>query len=310
LSNEVLLWKQLCHRRILPLYGVSVELFQPSYCIISPWMQNGDIGSFLRKSNESRFQKKLYLVSCIHLGLSYLHGLDPPIVHGDIKGSNVLISDDFHCCLADFGLSVIETQTQSNNNSSSAHIRGSIRWLAPELMNPDTVPTGTGYSKTRDIYAFGCTVVEVLTGRPPFPEYKMDLHVMIQVLKGNRPPRPWQCSEELWALIQQCWSERIIDRPLAGVVFDRLTSLAPSPPTPPYSAGIQCSEGLFNSCLFDFQSDFIDLPCAKYSGLDDLSLSFDLSVRHSDGSAISGITWDEADLLNAWKEYQLRQSLN
>ncbi|THU92119.1 kinase-like protein, partial [Dendrothele bispora CBS 962.96] len=204
LCNEVLLWRQLRHQRILPLYGVNVELFQPSYCIISPWMQNGDIGSFLRKSNESRFDEKLNLIREIAEGLSYLHGLDPPIVHGDIKGSNVLISDDFHCCLADFGLSFIETQ--SNNTSSSAHIHGSVRWLAPELMNPDIVPTETGCSKTRDIYAFGCTVVEVLTGRPPFPEYKMDLHVMIQVLKGNRPPRPRECFEELWTLIQRCWS--------------------------------------------------------------------------------------------------------
>ncbi|THU92124.1 kinase-like protein [Dendrothele bispora CBS 962.96] len=86
LSNEVLLWKQLRHRCILPLYGVNMELFQPSYCIVSPWMQNGDINSFLRKSNESRFDKKLKLIREIAEGISYLHGLNPPIVHGDIKG--------------------------------------------------------------------------------------------------------------------------------------------------------------------------------------------------------------------------------
>ncbi|THU92125.1 kinase-like protein, partial [Dendrothele bispora CBS 962.96] len=139
---------------------------------------------------------------------------------------NVLISDDLHCCLADFGLSVIETQTQSLDISNSAHNRGSTRWLAPELMNPPTDPASTegGRSKKRDIYAFGCTVIEVLTGQPPFPECKMDIHVMMQVLRDNRPPRPQECPEDLWTLIQQCWSDRPTDRPRANELFKRLKS--------------------------------------------------------------------------------------
>ncbi|KAF5373016.1 hypothetical protein D9758_001463 [Tetrapyrgos nigripes] len=226
LSNEVLIWKQLHHQHILPLYGVNMELFQPSYCIISPWMSNGDIGSFLRKSaSESSVDRKIGLITEIAEGLNYLHGLDPPVIHGDIKGSNVLISDDLHCRLADFGLSMIETQTQSHSITSSANNRGSIRWLAPELINPDSVHTDLAGSKTRDIYAFACTIVEVLTGRPPFPEYKMDLHVMIQVLKGNRPARPSDCSDEVWTLIQRCWSERLTERLSAVEVVKALKSM-------------------------------------------------------------------------------------
>ncbi|KAF5338827.1 hypothetical protein D9758_012084 [Tetrapyrgos nigripes] len=224
LSNEVLIWKQLHHRHILPLYGVNMELFQPSYCIVSPWMSNGDIGSYLDKSaaTDSTFERKVKLITEIAEGLSYLHELDPPVIHGDIKGSNVLISEDFHCRLADFGLSAIETQTQSYNVTNSAQNRGSIRWLAPELMNPNSVHTTLGCSKTRDIYAFGCTVVEILTGKPPFPEYKMELHVMIQVLSGTRPPRPAECTDELWDLIERCWDESLSQRPGAGWILNIL----------------------------------------------------------------------------------------
>ncbi|KAJ4485308.1 hypothetical protein J3R30DRAFT_3438726 [Lentinula aciculospora] len=50
LSKEVILWRQLKHPNILPFLGVNTELFAPSYCIVSPWMSNGDIMTYSRKS--------------------------------------------------------------------------------------------------------------------------------------------------------------------------------------------------------------------------------------------------------------------
>ncbi|KAE9396549.1 hypothetical protein BT96DRAFT_777902, partial [Gymnopus androsaceus JB14] len=48
LSKEVLLWRQLNHPNILPFLGINTELFSPSFCIVSPWMSNGDIMSYAR----------------------------------------------------------------------------------------------------------------------------------------------------------------------------------------------------------------------------------------------------------------------
>ncbi|KAK0190043.1 hypothetical protein F5146DRAFT_1139567 [Armillaria mellea] len=73
--------------------------------------------------------------------------------------------DGLRCCLADFGLSLF---AESQALESSYRMRkGSTRWLAPEYLNPHAVIDRT-YITARDTYAYGCTVVEIYTGKPPF----------------------------------------------------------------------------------------------------------------------------------------------
>ncbi|KIK65940.1 hypothetical protein GYMLUDRAFT_952936 [Collybiopsis luxurians FD-317 M1] len=85
LGKEVLLWRQLNHPNILPFLGINTELFPPTFCIVSPWMSNGDIISYSRKSPLDLNTKLKHMIQ-IAEGLEYLHGLDPPVVHGDLKG--------------------------------------------------------------------------------------------------------------------------------------------------------------------------------------------------------------------------------
>ncbi|KAG7094838.1 hypothetical protein E1B28_005647 [Marasmius oreades] len=81
--QEALIWTQLRHPNILPLLGVNTELFPSGFCLVSPWMGNGDIVSFLKLNPN---HDKLQPICEIMAGLEYLHTLPPPIVHGDIKG--------------------------------------------------------------------------------------------------------------------------------------------------------------------------------------------------------------------------------
>lgn len=68
---------------------------------------------------------------------------------------NILVSDDLRCCLADFGLSgLIQSQI-----SSSVGQQGTFRWMAPEIFAPDAFPACE--PEARDIYALGCTILEV-----------------------------------------------------------------------------------------------------------------------------------------------------
>ncbi|KAJ7575854.1 kinase-like domain-containing protein, partial [Mycena floridula] len=87
----------------------------------------------------------------------YLHEFTPCIVHADIRGANILVRDDGHCVLADFGLaSVSGTQSLA---TSSVGSKGSVRWLCPEVL-----PTLASQQKphpSRDIYTYGCTALEV-----------------------------------------------------------------------------------------------------------------------------------------------------
>ncbi|KAF9022901.1 hypothetical protein BDZ89DRAFT_956203, partial [Hymenopellis radicata] len=81
--HEALLWRQLRHPSILPFFGVNDKLFAPRLCLISPWMENGTIVEFLKRNPQHDRMKAILEIA---EGIQYLHNLDPPVVHGDIKG--------------------------------------------------------------------------------------------------------------------------------------------------------------------------------------------------------------------------------
>ncbi|KAF9001402.1 kinase-like protein [Hymenopellis radicata] len=228
--HEALLWRQLRHPRLLPFLGVVDDLFPHSFCLVSPWMENGNIMQFLIKNpTHDRFQSVLEIAEAI----TYLHALDPQIVHADIRG-NVLVSDDGHCLLGDFGISVmVETQAPG----SSTRLRGAVRWIAPEMM--DATLYDPSYLSARDIYSFGCTIIEVsfsytsscqiYSGKPPFYHLRSDPAVISEVVVHRRtPPRPPHeqfPSDDLWDLVVACLSPCPKDRPSATVLYQFLHSL-------------------------------------------------------------------------------------
>ncbi|PBK62810.1 kinase-like protein [Armillaria solidipes] len=183
--REALVWRNLKHPNVLPFLGVSTELFVPSFCLISPWMENGNIMSFLAANPG---HDRLVSIKEVASGMAYLHSLDPPIVHADIRGVNILVTDDYRCCLADFGLALaVETQAPG---SSSLVLNGSIRWLAPEVL--DIRLFDHKYIAARDVYAFGCTVIEIYSGKPPFahiPEAAIIHEVLMNVCTGKTKPQ-------------------------------------------------------------------------------------------------------------------------
>ncbi|KIK53361.1 hypothetical protein GYMLUDRAFT_104262, partial [Collybiopsis luxurians FD-317 M1] len=216
--HEALVWRQLHHPNILPLLGVNIDLFHPSFCLISPWMENRDIITFLKQNP----QHNLHSVLCeVAAGLHYLHSRDPPLIHGDIRGGNILVTDDLHCCLADFGLTLVTTSSQVwSLTTSSTSSRGSMRWLAPEYIFSSalSIPNHT----SRDVYAFGCTIV--LTQKHPFHDRKTDALVMFYLMEGGRPARPkdaW-CTDAVWDLTTSCWAQNAQDRPSANQIYDTL----------------------------------------------------------------------------------------
>ncbi|KAF9257183.1 kinase-like protein [Marasmius fiardii PR-910] len=206
--KEALLWTQFSHPNLLPFLGVNTELFPQGFCLVSPWM-----------------------ITEIAAGMSYLHSLK--VVHGDIKGANVLVDARGVCHLADFGLAITTAETTALFNSTTSATKGSLRWMAPELFNLGIGDLmGAGEEKPnelgRDIYAYACTVLEIITGKPPFPDL-IDTMVMFQVaVNGARPPRPtavtW-CPDNIWALVQLCWAQQICLRPAASGVHSYLERL-------------------------------------------------------------------------------------
>ncbi|KAF5326494.1 hypothetical protein D9611_000771 [Ephemerocybe angulata] len=156
-TREAILWSHLSHENVLPFYGIHrLDDIAGRMCLISPWMENGNIGEYLLQNPEA---KRPVLASDVCSGLAYLHAQD--IVHGDLKGANILVTRTGRACVADFGLSIIAENEimRWTSTASAATPGGTVRWQAPELFNPEAEDTKS--SKMSDVYALGCVFYEV-----------------------------------------------------------------------------------------------------------------------------------------------------
>ncbi|KAJ7455426.1 kinase-like domain-containing protein [Mycena latifolia] len=208
--REALVWQALRHKYILPLIDIDRETF-PSFCLVSPWMKHGTILKYLSEHRQHASIDKL--ISQVAEGLGYLHSKD--VVHGDLRGVNILVSDDGDACSADFGLSsACEPHSVANIILRSTDRAGSARWFAPELI----FPTDFGCERfvrttASDVYAFACVCLQLHTGKPPFSEVSEDMVVLIKVSNGERPARPESMSDVLWAVVTKAWAQDFHDRP-------------------------------------------------------------------------------------------------
>ncbi|KAF9647772.1 kinase-like protein [Thelephora ganbajun] len=241
--REAVAWRHLRHPNILPLLGATLDLQASRPALVSKWMNNGNINSFVR--NRGDVNRAQLLVDVAH-GLQYLHRLN--FVHGDLKGVNILIKNDHRACLADFGLSTIiyVAPHVSNDVSSSTEVSrvsvdsttslmshssgGTIRWMSPELLHPglfgleDSRPT-----KQSDCYALGMVIYEVLRGKVPYWDHKGN--VMQAILDGKRPSKPDAAAtlgftDGLWRIVEYCWLEDRGMRPDVKTILSRLTDAA------------------------------------------------------------------------------------
>ncbi|KAJ7216024.1 kinase-like domain-containing protein, partial [Mycena pura] len=211
--REALVWQGLRHRFILPLLGIDRHTFTPSFCMVSPWMKHGTVLKYLADRGRGDVSRLLHEVA---QGLDYLHSMN--IVHGDLRGTNILISDDHSACLSDFGLTSTigddaEDSTAGALASSSNHA-GSVRWFAPELIDPSVFGCKR-FTRTRetDVYAFGCVCLELHTGSPPFADVTPDTAAMFKVIQGVRPQRPVNMTDMVWDLVTTAWAPDFRLRP-------------------------------------------------------------------------------------------------
>ncbi|KAJ7088699.1 hypothetical protein C8R44DRAFT_443990 [Mycena epipterygia] len=218
-GREALIWRQICHPNLLPFCGL--YYLDDRLCLVSPWMENGNILQFL--SRELHNVNRLSLILDVALGIEYLHEND--VVHGDLKAMNILVTPSRRACIADFGQSsIVDAMTVRFTHSTASSRGGTARYQAPELFR--------GGSKNHfgsDVYAFACVCYEIITGKVPFHEWPNDMAVMFQVADGKRPSQPSSCSgttalDNLWKLVEDCWKDKPDSRPTAVQIVERLKS--------------------------------------------------------------------------------------
>ncbi|KAF9005051.1 kinase-like domain-containing protein [Cyathus striatus] len=228
LQAEVLAWHHLCHRNISQLYGIIQS--SNSFGMVSPWCDNGTICHYL-KANPSANRLKLLIQ--VASGIAYLHAFKPIVIHGDLKGGNILIDDKGFAIITDFGLSKVIEEMSDCMHVGSSFFAGSMRWMAPEIVqllveDSDHAPPITTYS---DVYAFASVCLEIVTGQLPYPHRTNDCAVMVDIMRGVKPCRGASChiqvknEEAFWAKLDECWTDAYTLRPTMAQMLQFLESM-------------------------------------------------------------------------------------
>ncbi|KAF8142866.1 kinase-like domain-containing protein, partial [Mycena galopus ATCC 62051] len=204
----------LKHENILGFVGI---LDDPKrMCIVMSWMEGGELNGFLKRNPDA---PRAPLAHQICVGLDYLRSQF--IVHGDLKGANILIDEQGNPHISDFGSSHIvpclETTRSSHEllQNPPQSTCGTYRWIAPEILIPHRFDKSASRATFEsDVFSFTMVLYEA-RGDIPFYE-KSDMAANLAILEGARPPN---ISDEIWILASECWRQHPTDRPRISSVL-------------------------------------------------------------------------------------------
>lgn len=221
-TRETVVWQAAKHPNIVPFYGYQIVDKEPM--LVSPWCENGNLSTFLCNSPSLTDVDKLKLLCDAARGLAHLHSLDPPVAHGDIKPENILITDEGHGALCDFGHSRLmiglNGHTGLTTGGQGAEWAG---YQAKELYDGYSRPTSMS-----DVFSFGGLILTIMSGKPPFyKSARMATAAVVIAIYRDETPNPKDHPEllesnRLWFVMRKCWSPRPEDRPTALDVINDL----------------------------------------------------------------------------------------
>ncbi|KAL5151178.1 Serine/threonine-protein kinase HT1 [Glycine soja] len=254
--REVTLLSRLHHQNVIKFSAACRK--PPVYCIITEYLAEGSLRAYLHKLEHQTvsLQKLIAFALDIARGMEYIHSQG--VIHRDLKPENVLINEDNHLKIADFGIACEEASCDL-----LADDPGTYRWMAPEMIKRKS------YGKKVDVYSFGLMIWEMLTGTIPYEDmnpiqaafavvnktFLNDQHGRVvqtklltighsfglQLDKNSRPVIPSNCPPAMRALIEQCWSlqpdkrpefwqvVKILEQFESSLASDGTLSLVPNP---------------------------------------------------------------------------------
>ncbi|KNA16129.1 hypothetical protein SOVF_091960 [Spinacia oleracea] len=226
--REAQILSKLHHPNVVAFYGVVPDGAGGTLATVAEFMVNGSLRNVLVKKDRSLDRRrKLIIAMDAAFGMEYLHSKN--IVHFDLKCDNLLVNmrDPQRpiCKVGDFGLSRIK-----RNTLVSGGVRGTLPWMAPELLNGSS----TRVSEKVDVFSFGIAMWEILTGEEPYANMHCGA-IIGGILKNTlRPPVPDRCDPEWRILMEQCWSIEPEARPSFTEVTNRLRSMSAALPSKDY----------------------------------------------------------------------------
>ncbi|KAG3036506.1 hypothetical protein JG687_00001004 [Phytophthora cactorum] len=189
IETEISLLRKLKHENIVK-YHDTIKTHGYLYIVLE-YMENGSLAQFIKKFGSlSETLVAMYITQVLR-GLAYLH--EQGVLHRDVKGANILTTKDGLVKLADFGVAIKLNETQKANS-----VVGSPYWMAPEVIEM------AGWSSASDIWSVGCTIIELLTTKPPYFDLA-PMAALFRIVQEDHPPLPQRMSPALHDFIMKCF---------------------------------------------------------------------------------------------------------
>jgi serine/threonine protein kinase len=243
-GKEMLILSQINHKNVVKLLGCCLEVEVPM--LVYEFIPNGTLFQFIHGSNGCHnipFSTRLHIALESAAALAYLHSwASPPILHGDVKSSNILLDENYAAKVSDFGASILAPTDESQFVTL---VQGTFGYLDPEYMQTCQL------TDKSDVYSFGVVLLELLTGKKAFNldgpenERSLSLRFLCAMKEGRlmdiiddriKNENDMGLLEEVAELASQCLEMVSERRPAIRDVaekLDRLSKVMQHPWVPP-----------------------------------------------------------------------------
>eukprot|EP01125_Pyxidicula_operculata_P011723 TRINITY_DN383_c1_g1_i1.p1 TRINITY_DN383_c1_g1~~TRINITY_DN383_c1_g1_i1.p1 ORF type:complete len:569 (-),score=52.98 TRINITY_DN383_c1_g1_i1:53-1759(-) len=211
-AAEIKIMASIEHPNLLPLIGISLDVQTEDILLLTPFVENGSLGSVLFKYKKKfPYQEKVRIMSEIAYGMHYLHSIRPRVIHRDLKSDNVLLTVNYTVKICDFGLSkMVQKYSKTMTTSGTPH------YLAPEAVEKGK------FSEKSDVFSYGIILWEIYAERRPFEDLNAFQIMYAVVTEKRRPEIPISCPSEYTSLINDCLAHEPSERPNFKKIIEEL----------------------------------------------------------------------------------------
>ncbi|KAI4302986.1 hypothetical protein MLD38_038670 [Melastoma candidum] len=190
---EIHLLKTLKHRNIMKFYTSWVDLPNRNINFVTEMFTSGTLRQYRLKHRRVNIRAVKHWCRQILQGLLYLHSLNPPVIHRDLKCDNIFINgNQGEVKIGDLGLAAILRK------SHAAHCVGTPEFMAPEIYEE-------AYNELVDIYSFGMCILEMVTFEYPYSECTHPAQIYKKVVSGKKPDALYKVKDpEVRGFVEKC----------------------------------------------------------------------------------------------------------
>ena len=209
MKREIKLLRELSHKNIVRYVQTDVGEEGTSIDIVMEYISGGSLKTLVKKYLSLDEAIIRHYADQILQGLVYLHS--HRIIHRDLKGANILLTPDGTIKLTDFGSST----RMPDEEEVCLSMKGSPYWMAPEVVSRE------GHTTKADIWSFGCLLIEMRTGLPPWSDECTETHGVLKLIStpGRKRyagiPHFPEASGDFISLIKMCLDRDPAQRPEA-----------------------------------------------------------------------------------------------